>query len=45
MGLMTGKKGAVFGVANDHSLAWHIAEKLHDEGAELAFNHLPGEKL
>jgi enoyl-[acyl-carrier protein] reductase I len=45
MGLMTGKKGAVFGVANDHSLAWHIAEKLHAEGAELAFNHLPGEKM
>ncbi len=45
MGLMTGKKGVIFGVANDHSLAWHIAERLHQEGAELAFNHLPGEKM
>jgi len=45
MGLMDGKKGFVFGVANDHSLAWNIAEKLHKEGAELAFNHLPNPKM
>jgi enoyl-[acyl-carrier protein] reductase I len=45
MGLMSGKKGVVFGVANDHSLAWYIAEYLHKEGAEIAFNHLPGEKM
>lgn len=45
MGLMTGKKGVVFGVANDHSLAWHIAERLHQEGAVMAFAHLPGEKM
>lgn len=45
MGLMSGKKGVVFGVANDHSLAWYIAEMLHREGAEIAFNHLPGEKM
>ena len=45
MGLMDGKKGFVFGVANDHSLAWHIAERLHAEGAELAFNHLPNPKM
>ena len=43
MGLMSGKKGVILGVANDHSLAWHIADRLHAEGAELAFNHLPGE--
>jgi enoyl-[acyl-carrier protein] reductase I len=45
MGLMTGKKGVVLGVANDYSLAWYIAEMLHKEGAEIAFNHLPGEKM
>ena len=45
MGLMDGKKGFVFGVANDHSLAWHIAERLHNEGAQLAFNHLPNPKM
>jgi len=45
MDLMKDKRGVVFGVANDHSLAWHIAERLHKEGAQLAFNHLPGEKM
>ncbi len=45
MGLMSGKKGVVIGVANDHSLAWHIASMLHAEGAEIAFNHLPGDKM
>lgn len=41
MGLFTGKKGIVMGVANDHSIAWAIAHYLHQEGAELGFNHLP----
>ncbi len=45
MGLMNGKKGVVVGVANDHSLAWYIADRLHREGAELGFSHLPGEKM
>jgi len=45
MDIMKNKKGVVFGVANDHSLAWYIAERLHKEGAQLAFNHLPGEKM
>jgi len=45
MGLMSGKKGFVFGVANDRSLAWYIAERLHREGAELAFNFLPNPKM
>jgi enoyl-[acyl-carrier protein] reductase I len=38
---MEGKRGLVFGVANDHSIAWAIAERLHAEGAELGFTHLP----
>jgi enoyl-[acyl-carrier protein] reductase I len=41
MGLFTGKKGLVFGIANDHSIAWAITEKLHQEGAEMGFTHLP----
>ncbi len=45
MGFMKDKKGVILGVANDHSLAWFIAHRLHQEGAELAFNHLPGEKM
>ena len=44
MGLMDQKKGLVFGVANDRSIAWHIAEQLIEQGAACAFPHLPGEK-
>src|SRR5262245_26594698 len=35
--LMAGKRGLIMGVANDHSIAWGIARKLAQEGAELAF--------
>ncbi|MFW6061425.1 MAG: enoyl-ACP reductase FabI [Planctomycetota bacterium] len=42
---MQGKKGVVFGVANERSYAWHIARQLIDQGAECAFPHLPGEKM
>jgi enoyl-[acyl-carrier protein] reductase I len=45
MGLFTGKKGVVLGVANDFSIAWAIARKLLDEGAEVGFTHLPGDKM
>ncbi|MCO6051423.1 enoyl-ACP reductase FabI [Mesorhizobium sp. RP14(2022)] len=37
--LMKGKRGLVMGVANDHSIAWGIAQKLHAQGAELAFTY------
>lgn len=40
MGLLTGKKALIVGVANDHSIAWGIAQALHAEGAELAFTYL-----
>jgi enoyl-[acyl-carrier protein] reductase I len=40
MGLLTGKKGIILGVANDKSIAWGIAQKLHQEGAALAFTYL-----
>jgi enoyl-[acyl-carrier protein] reductase I len=36
-GLMSGKRGLVMGVANDHSIAWGIAKALAAEGADLAF--------
>lgn len=38
-GLMKGKRGLVMGVANDHSIAWGIARKLAEHGAELAFTY------
>ncbi len=37
--MMEGKRGVVMGVANDHSIAWGVAEKLHSEGAEMAFTY------
>jgi enoyl-[acyl-carrier protein] reductase I len=40
MGLMTGKRGIVFGVANDKSIAWGIAQQLHAAGATLGFTYL-----
>ena len=33
MGLLEGRKALVFGVANDHSIAWGIAKAFHDAGA------------
>src|SRR5579864_4052968 len=36
-GLMSGRRGLVMGVANDHSIAWGIAKALAAEGADLAF--------
>lgn len=37
--LMKGKRGLVMGVANNHSIAWGIAQALHEAGAELAFSY------
>jgi enoyl-[acyl-carrier protein] reductase I len=38
-GLMQGKRGLIMGLANDRSLAWGIAQKLSEHGAELAFSY------
>ena len=40
MGLMEGKRGIIFGVANDMSIAWGIARQLRADGATLAFTYL-----
>jgi enoyl-[acyl-carrier protein] reductase I len=40
MSLMAGKRGIIFGVANDMSIAWGIAQQLHAAGATLAFTYL-----
>jgi enoyl-[acyl-carrier protein] reductase I len=34
--LMAGKRGIVFGVANNRSIAWGITKTCHDHGAEIA---------
>ncbi|HJV35887.1 enoyl-ACP reductase [Geomonas sp.] len=36
MGLLEGKKALIFGVANDKSIAWAVAEAYRREGAEVA---------
>jgi len=40
MSLVKGKKGLIMGVANERSIAWGIAKKLSEHGAELAFTYL-----
>ncbi len=44
MGMLDGKTGLIVGVANDRSYAWHIAQAMHEQGATVAFTHLPGDK-
>ena len=44
MGLLSGKKGVVFGVANKRSIAWAIAQAWKEAGAELAFTY-QGDRL
>jgi len=43
-GLMSGKRGLIMGLANNRSIAWGIAQALHEQGAELAFTY-QGENL
>lgn len=37
--LMNGKKGLIMGIANEHSIAWAITKKLHEQGAQMAFSY------
>ena len=37
--MVKNKKGIIFGIANDHSIAWGIAKKLKDNGANLAITY------
>lgn len=43
-GILSGKTGVVFGVANKRSIAWAIAKAWHGAGAKLIFN-FQGERL
>ena len=40
MGLLDGKTALIFGVANDHSIAWGIAKALHEAGATVGFSSI-----
>jgi enoyl-[acyl-carrier protein] reductase I len=37
--LLEGKNALIFGVANDHSIAWGISRAFHQQGANLAFSY------
>ena len=38
-GLMAGKRGLIMGVANDHSIAWGIAQLLASHGDGMVVGH------
>ena len=44
MGFLTGKRAVIAGLASNRSIAWGIAQAMHEQGAELAFSY-PNEKL
>jgi len=39
--LLKGKKGIIFGALNEMSLAWKVAEKAYEEGAEIVLTNTP----
>ncbi len=39
--LLKGKRGLIFGALNDKSIAWKVAEKAHEEGAEFVLTNAP----
>ncbi len=45
MKLLENKIGLVFGLANERSIAWHIARNAMQHGAVCGFPYLPGEKM
>jgi len=42
---LSGKTGLISGVANKRSIAWAIAQVLHQAGARLAFTYLDDERI
>ncbi|MFO7935618.1 MAG: SDR family oxidoreductase [Bacteroidales bacterium] len=39
--LLKGKKGIIFGALNSRSIAWKVAERAHEEGAEIVLTNAP----
>lgn len=39
--LLKGKKGIIFGALNDMSIAWKVAERAYEEGAEFVLTNTP----
>lgn len=40
-GILKGKRGIIFGALDDQSIAWHVAEKCHAEGAVVTLTNAP----
>ncbi len=40
-GILKGKKGIIFGALNEQSIAWKVAEKAHEQGAEFVLTNAP----
>ena len=40
-GLLKGKKGIIFGALDNNSIAWHVAERAHEEGAQIVLTNAP----
>ncbi len=40
MGMLDGRNALIFGLANDRSIAWGIAQAMHREGASLGFSYV-----
>ena len=40
-GLLKGKKGIIFGALNEKSIAWQVALKAWEQGAELVLTNSP----
>ena len=40
-GLLKGKKGIIFGALNDMSIAWKVAERVHEEGGSFTLTNTP----
>jgi len=45
MGIMDGKRGVIFGIANERSYAYFIAQQLQKHGAQSVFTYLPMGKM
>ena len=45
MGLLDGKKGLILNIANDRSIAWHIANNAVKQGAKVGLGFLPVDNI
>ena len=39
--LLKGKKGIIFGALNEQSIAWKVAERAYEEGAQIVLTNAP----